>query len=113
LNRGRNIPADAVRYAEAAADAYNNQGKMLGEAAQGASYALGYFTSRNATRYPQGQRDRRSSPYLVGQPENGVYGFIGSSPEFIGGDGDMTSVWYTGHDSIGSNIGAQNPGTGV
>ncbi|MEB7231905.1 hypothetical protein NEN25_27355, partial [Escherichia coli] len=42
LNRGRNIPADAVRYAEAAADAYNNQGKMLGEAAQGASYALGY-----------------------------------------------------------------------
>ncbi|HDQ6746998.1 TPA: hypothetical protein ACHOSY_001393 [Escherichia coli] len=113
LNRGRNIPTDAVRYAEAAADAFNNQGKMLGNAAQGAMTALGYFSTRNETRYPQGRRDRRNSPYLVGQPENGVFGFISSSPAYIGGGGGMESVWYTGHDSIGSNIGSQNPGTGV
>lgn len=110
LNRGRDLPSDAVKYAKAAADAFNEQGNMLGSAAQGAMTALGYFSARNETTYPQAPR-RAQSPYLVGQAPNGVYGWIGNNPMPVGAD--VSGAQYTAQNFIGSSIGAQNPGTGV
>lgn len=118
LNRGRELQSTAARYAEAAANAYGDVGSKIGQAAEGAMSAIGYFTNRNDTIYPQRQPlQRPANQYLGGafigaQPENGEYGFINSDPMRINTQVDGYSnpfTPYTSNNSITSVVGSQQP----
>lgn len=53
LNRGRDLQSNAAKYAQAAASAYGDVGTAINGAAQGAMTAIGYFSTRRDTAYPQ------------------------------------------------------------
>lgn len=121
LNRGRDLQSNAAQYAKAAADAYGNLGNAVGSAAQGAISAIGYFSNRNDTIYPQRTPIRRPQPSgsMVGAgfqgvtPENGTYGWISSTPFSSGAlDPNISgynnlSTTYTTPNAVTSSVGAQ------
>lgn len=118
LNRGRDLQSTAAKYAEAAANAYGDVSGKLGQAASGAMSAIGYFTNRNDTTYPQRQPlQRPTNQYMGGafigaQPENGEYGFISPSPMMAGDQlGGYSNPFtpYTSNNTITSVVGAQQP----
>lgn len=49
---GRDIPTEAVSYANLAAGTFGSLGKQAGQAAEGAAGFLGYLSERGQTQYP-------------------------------------------------------------
>lgn len=118
LNRGRDLQSTAARYAEAAANAYGDAGNNIGRAAEGAISAIGYFSNRNNTTYPQRQQIQRPSNQFLGgafigaQPETGEYGFANQDPLRINTQVEGYSnpfTPYTSNNSVTSVVGAQQP----
>lgn len=118
LNRGRDLQSTAARYAEAAANAYGDAGTNIGRAAEGAISAIGYFSNRNNTTYPQRQAIQRPPNQLLGgafigaQPETGEYGFSNQDPLRINTQVEGYSnpfTPYTTNNSVTSVVGAQQP----
>lgn len=121
LNRGRNIEAQAAKYADMAANAYNDMGKSIGQAAEGAMSFAGYFMNRNQTRYPQRNPVQYPTSSMLGgsftgaDPQNGQYGFTNVNPmQVVTPDiGYMNqNTPYNTNSTIGSNIGSQNVNAG-
>lgn len=104
LNRGRNLLASAFSYAQAAADAYGNLGNQIGQAAEGAAGALGYFMNRNNTVYPQRTE--------VSYPGNSS-GWSGMENSLLFGNGvsiqgyNNDSTIYDTNSTLDSIIGSQ------
>lgn len=101
LNRGRDIQSQATSYAKAAAGAYGDLGKTIGGVAEGAISALGYFSTRRGTVYPQRTPLRYPGGATVGDgfvgAENGVNGWISPTPSPI--ESVMSSTLY-GYQNI-------------
>ena len=121
LNRGRDLQSNATQYAKAAADAYGRLGEAVGSAAEGAISAIGYFSERRSTMYPQRAPLQRpqASGSMVGNgfmgvtPDNGTYGWI--SPVSVRA-GELNTNGYTNPNTtysspnvITSLIGSQQP----
>ena len=121
LNRGRDLQSTATQYAKAAADTYGNMGDAVGTAAQGAMSAIGYFSSRNDTIYPQRAQLQRPQPggatvgdgfYSAGQGNEGD-GWVsraalssGVLEPNISGYNNLSTT-YTAPNAITSSVGAQ------
>lgn len=119
LNRGRNLQSTSTKYAEAAANAYGDIGGKIGQAASGAMQAIGYFSQRRDTIYPQRAPLQRPSNQLLGgafigaEPQNGQYGFASNQPlpmnNYSTYGYENTWSTYNTNNSITSVIGSQQP----
>lgn len=118
LNRGRDLQSQAISYAKAAAGAYGDLGKTIGGAAEGAVTALGYFSTRRDTVYPQRTPLQYPGGAAVGDgfmgAQNGVNGWISPTPSPI--ESVMSTniqgyqninTTYNSNSAIGSAVGSQ------
>lgn len=114
LNRGRELQSNAAQYAKAAASAYSDRGAAIGSVAEGAMRAIGYFSNRNDTIYPQRQAAGQSSGAMMagygGTPVDAAIPGWTSGPlsPNIGGYNNLNTT-YTSPDAITSMVGNQQP----
>ena len=119
LNRGRDLQSTAAKYAEAAANAYGDIGNKVGQAASGAMEAVGYFSQRRDTIYPQRSPLQRPPNQFTGgafigaDAQNGQYGFVNDTPMRVGNyetsGYDNTWTPYSTNNAITSSVGSQQP----
>lgn len=87
LNRGRDIEANAARYADMASSILSGLGNTLSEGLTGALNGLGYLSARAPTQYPNASGSFLQASAISGQTGNGalspgVAGVVGNFNDF-------------------------------
>lgn len=90
LNRGRDIEANAVKYADMASRIYDDVGGTIKQGLEGALSGLGYLSARAPTQYPTSNGAFSSAATVNGMTGNGSLRPTVSN--MIGGFNDFTSA---------------------